>query len=110
MTSHAGSCASSAKPAATPIACDGNRAACSREQQRLVADPARIIARPDDDRRVVAAVASVAAAHDARMESALRERRDERRHERRLARSTDGDVADDHDGNGSATLRRTPPR
>ncbi len=78
-----------------PIGGHDDGDAGAREQQRLVADLARIRIGSDDDRRAARARSAVAAAHDARMPAALGERTRERGSERRLAAAADGDVADD---------------
>ena len=89
-----------------PVAGDDDGIAGACEQQRLVADPARIVLRTDRERRARLVVPAVAAAHDPRPEPALRQRQRERGHERRLAGAADRDVADDD--HRSAHLDRVP--
>jgi hypothetical protein len=92
------------------VARNDDREARAREQQRLVADAVRIVVGLDRHRLALLVVATVPAAHDARTKAALRERRSERRHERRLAGAAHGDVADDDDRHRRRTLRRMPTR
>ena len=82
------------------IAGDDDGVAGAREEQRLVADTARIVVRRDRRRRAVARDPAVAAADDAGPKAASRERVRERRDERRLAAPAGGDVADDDDRDG----------
>jgi len=91
-----------------PIGANPYGHACFGEDQRLVTRVARSVC--CDDATNVIGTTTVTATDDARMKAALPQRGDERCNERRFAGATDGDVADDDDGDGKArTLQQPAP-
>ena len=82
------------------IASHEDRTSGLGKDERLVTHLPRIRAR--DDLAHVAVAPAVAAAHDPRMAPPRAQLVGQRRHERRLARASHGDVADHYDWNGKA--------